>query len=122
VNPKDIYKQVGKNIRRYREGAHQTQAQLAPQIGISRASLANIEAGRQQVLVHYLYAIADALDLDSPTSLLATLPAPTPHDIEPYTTLPLPEEGLTDKQRREVLRLMGGVLNDRNHDDVREEK
>ncbi len=122
MNPKDIYKQVGKNIRRYREGAHRTQAQLALQIGISRASLANIEAGRQQVLVHYLYAIADALDLDSPTPLLATLPAPASHDIEPSTTLPLPEEGLTDKQRREVLRLMGGVLNDRNHDDVREEK
>lgn len=122
MNPKDIYKQVGKNIRRYREGAHLTQARLALQIDISRASLANIEAGRQQVLVHYLYGIADALDLDSPTPLLATLPSPASHDIEPSTTLPLPEAGLTDKQRREVLRLMGGVLNGRNHDDAREEK
>jgi transcriptional regulator with XRE-family HTH domain len=122
VIPQDIYKQVGKNIRRYREGAHRTQAQLALQIGISRASLANIEAGRQQILVHYLFAIAEALDLDSPTPLLPSPLAATILETEPSTTLPLPEEGLTDKQRREVLRLMGGVLNDRNDNNVREEK
>ena len=112
MSPKDIYKEVGRHIRRYRAGSHRTQARLAAEIGISRASLANIEAGRQQVLVHHLYAIADALDLSSPSVLI---PAPPPRDGEP-TELPLPAEGLSETQRKEVLRLMGGTLNTENQD------
>ena len=81
-------------------------AQLAAEIGISRASLANIEAGRQQVLLHHLFAIADALDLDSPSDLL---PAPSPPNADP-ADLPLPAEGLSETQRQEVLRLMGSVM------------
>ena len=76
MTPEGIYKEVGRNIRRYRAGTHRTQAQLASQIGISRASLANIEAGRQQVLLHHLYALADALNLDSPSVLMPVPPSP----------------------------------------------
>ena len=115
VSPKDIYRELGQTIRRYRKGAGRTQAQLAAEIGISRASLANIEAGRQQVLVHYLYAIEEALDLNSPASLMPVPQSSTLHDVE-LSTLPLPKEGLSEKQRQEVLRLMGGVLNNRNQD------
>lgn len=110
MRSKDIYREVGRSIRRYRAGAHRTQAQLASEIGISRASLANIEAGRQQLLLHHLYAIADALDLDSPGVLM---PAPSPRDANP-ADLPLPAEGLNETQRREVLRLMSGVMEDEN--------
>lgn len=105
MTSEEIYKIVGRNIRRYRTDTHRTQAQLAAGIGISRASLANIEAGRQQVLLHHLYAIADALDLDSPTALI---PAPPSRDEDP-ANLPLPAEGLSNTQRQEVLRLIGGV-------------
>ena len=77
---------------------------------MSQASLANIEAGRQQVLVHHLYAIANALDLDSPTVLMPP-PSPSgPRDDGELSALPLPKEGLTDKQRLEVLRLLSDVL------------
>ena len=86
-----------------------TQEQLAQQVGISRASLANIEAGRQQVLVHHLFGLATALQLDSPEVLLLV-----PRDRSPQdgtaSPLPLTGTGLTEKQRREVLNLMGGVL------------
>ena len=102
----DIYREVGRNIRRYRAGAHRTQAQLASEIGVSRASLANIEAGRQQVLIHHLYAIADALDLDSPDVLM---PRASPRDAD-SAELPLPAEGLSETQRQEVLRLLSGVM------------
>ena len=112
MSPKDIYMEVGRRIRRYRGGAHRTQAQLAAEIGISRASLANIEAGRQQVLLHHLYAIADTLDLSSPGVLI---PAPPPRDGEP-AELPLPAEGLSETQRQEVLRLMGSALNTENQE------
>ena len=102
----DTYREVGQAIRRHRKGARRTQAQLAAEIGLSRASLANIEAGRQQVLVHYLYDIAEALGLDSPASLM---PAPkvSKHHYVQSSTLPLPEKGLSESQRQEVLRLMG---------------
>ena len=36
-------------------------------------------------------------------------------DHEP-AALPLPAEGLSEKQRQEVLRLMGGVLNTENQE------
>lgn len=49
-----------------------TQDLLARRLGISRASLANIETGRQSILVHQLYGFAEALDL-SPSDFL--LPA-----------------------------------------------
>ena len=105
--PQDIYWEVGQAIRRHRKGAKRTQAQLAAGIGLSRASLANIEAGRQQVLVHYLYDIADALDLDSPVSLMPAPKVSKHHNVQ-SSALPLPEEGLSESQRREVQRLMGG--------------
>ena len=108
MEPRDLYKEVGHNIRRCRNGAHRTQEQLAAEIGMSRASLANIEAGRQQVLVHHLYAIAAALDLDSPSVLMPPLKPPPPHTE--VSELPLPKEGLTEKQRLEVLQLLSGVL------------
>ncbi len=114
MRPTDIYREVGRNIRRYRAGAHRTQAQLASEIGISRASLANIEAGRQQVLIHHLYTIADALDLDSPGALM---PAPSPQDAA-SADLPLPAEGLSERQRQEVLRLMSGVMKRENSNET----
>ena len=114
MRPEDIYRELGRSIRRHRAGAHRTQAQLAAEIGMSRASLANIEAGRQQVLLHHLYAIADALDLNSPGALM---PAPSPPDADPVV-LPLPAEGLSETQRQEVLRLMGGVMRNENQNET----
>ena len=114
MRSKETYKEVGRNIRRYRESAHRTQAQLAAEIDISRASLANIEAGRQQILLHHLYTIADALELDSPSVLM---PSPVSRDVEPFN-LPLPAKGLSKTQRQEVMRLMGGVINDDNPSEI----
>jgi transcriptional regulator with XRE-family HTH domain len=109
-----IYKNLGRRIRALRkESLRLTQEQLAKRVGISRASLANIEAGRQQVLVHHLFALASALDLDSPVQLLL----PSSDQARPEAAasdLPLAGEGLTEKQRREVLNLMGGVLENNN--------
>lgn len=121
MTPDEIYEAVGKNIRRLREKDHQTQAQLAAQIGISRASLANIEAGRQKVLLHHIFAIAETLSLDSPISLL---PIEKLHADQAGNSsdLPLPETGLTEKQRLEVMRLMGGVQKEENQNEVLEDE
>ncbi len=116
-----IYKILGKRIRDLRKGLGRTQDQLAKQVGISRASLANIEGGRQQVLVHHLVGLAAALDLDTPAQLLLPPQAVAGGDGT-SGPLPLSGEGLTEKQRREVLRLMGGVLENNNANEGREDE
>lgn len=113
MTPNSLYQEIGKNIRRHRKG-RRTQAQLAAEIGISRASLANIEAGRQQVLVHYLYSIASALDLDSPTSLLPE-PVPLQTAEKEALRLPLPKDGLSNQQRQDIQRVLGGGLNNNDN-------
>lgn len=42
-------------------------------VRVSRATIANIERGKQAVSVHNLYAIADALNLEEITELLPPL-------------------------------------------------
>lgn len=47
-----------------------SQADLAARVGLSRASIANIEAGRQNVLLHHACNIATALRLSSVADLV----------------------------------------------------
>ncbi|MBV1854537.1 helix-turn-helix domain-containing protein [Catellatospora tritici] len=61
---KGFYEDFGRRVRVAREKAGVTQGQLAARIGLTRSSIANLEAGRQKVLLHALYGICDALDLD----------------------------------------------------------
>lgn len=51
-----------------------TQAQLANKVKMSRASIANIESGRQNVLLHHVYALAVALGFAKVSDLLPQLP------------------------------------------------
>lgn len=50
-----------------------TQSELGVEVRMSRASVANIESGRQNVLLHHLYGFATALKISSVADLL---PAP----------------------------------------------
>jgi transcriptional regulator with XRE-family HTH domain len=47
-----IYKAFGAQVRKRREVLGLTQLQLSTRIGLTRESVANIEAGRQSVLLH----------------------------------------------------------------------
>ncbi|BAM93157.1 XRE family transcriptional regulator [Bradyrhizobium oligotrophicum S58] len=38
---------------------------MAEHIGLTRASLANIEKGRQKIMLHQIYKIAEVLQVDS---------------------------------------------------------
>ena len=114
-----IYRNLGTRIRNLRKSLGRTQDQLARQVGISRASLANIEAGRQQVLVHHLFALASALQLDSPAQLLLAPQARAPK-AGASSPLPLAEDGLSEKQRREVLSLMGDAMQQAGTNNERE--
>jgi transcriptional regulator with XRE-family HTH domain len=58
-----VYKVFGAQVRKRRTFLRMTQQQLATGIELTRGSVANIEAGRQSVLLHQFLAIASALQL-----------------------------------------------------------
>lgn len=58
-----IYQEAGKRIVGWRKHRGLSQAQLAEKIGLTRASLTNIEVGKQRVQIHTLVKICRALDI-----------------------------------------------------------
>ena len=65
-----LYQHVGAEIRRLRLLNDLKQDQLAFRVGMSRASIANLEAGKQAIPLHHLVALARTLD----TGIDALLP------------------------------------------------
>jgi transcriptional regulator with XRE-family HTH domain len=55
-----------------------SQAVLARQIGFTRSSIANLEAGRQRIALHLFVQIAQALDIE-PAELIPQI-TPSPED------------------------------------------
>lgn len=60
----DFYSVVGGRIKEIRTRSRMTQNELARHLGLTRSSVANIEAGRQRVQLHWLAQIAVMLDAD----------------------------------------------------------
>lgn len=78
-----IYEAFGAKVRKERAKLGWTQLELSKRIGLTRGSVANIEAGRQSVLLHQFVTIASALKLE-PTHLLpaeAQTPVEEPSDM-----------------------------------------
>jgi transcriptional regulator with XRE-family HTH domain len=69
-----VYKAFGNAVSTRRRALALTQAQLASKVRMSRASIANIESGRQNVLLHHVYALAAALDFTKVGEFLPPLP------------------------------------------------
>jgi DNA-binding XRE family transcriptional regulator len=97
MNSDDIYRLLGEAVARRRKLSGMTQADLAKVVGLSRASIANIEVGRQKMLVHQAYALADALKLDHVGQLL-----PLPPKSEPAAEHVRVHMGVTDAPGGEV--------------------
>jgi transcriptional regulator with XRE-family HTH domain len=98
-----IYAHIGNAVRRLRKGREMTQEQLASLMDISRASLANIEIGRQSVLVHQLFNFAARLDVEI-EELLPPRVSADPVNSRP--ALPLPK-GLNQLHKEQITRLLG---------------
>ena len=112
MTPDPIYKHIGALIKARRRTLQLKQENLAGMLGISRGSLANIETGRQSVLVHQLYKFAAALQL-TPFDLL---PQPSTDQFEAgRTELPLPD-GLKAQQKKQVAHLFMQVDTDQKQD------
>jgi transcriptional regulator with XRE-family HTH domain len=101
MDPSILYREVGSLIRRRRRALDLTQAKLAARLRMSRGALANIETGRQNLLLHQLYRFASALEVN----IDDLLPAPREElDLAQSRELPLPK-GLTPEQKAQVARL-----------------
>ena len=73
-----IYKAFGRAVAQRRRAIPKTQEQVAREIGLSRASLANIERGSQKVFLHQILALTKALELESSHEIVPTkAPEPT---------------------------------------------
>ena len=66
----EIYRLLGLRVAARRLELGLTQAEVAAQIGLTRASLANLETGRQKVLLHHVYRLVAALKVESILNLL----------------------------------------------------
>jgi len=70
----NMYRQFGELIKVHRTKMSLTQSQLAGKVGLSRASIANIEGGRQKIIFHQLFLFAKCLNI-SPSDLLPRVTA-----------------------------------------------
>ncbi len=61
-----FYKAFGERVRHARQALDEpvSQAQLARQMGMSRGSIANIEAGNQRIPLHVLLVLARELEVE----------------------------------------------------------
>jgi transcriptional regulator with XRE-family HTH domain len=60
---KAVYAEIGIRVRRTRKQQGWSQIDLAHAVGLARASIANLEAGRQRPPVHVVLLIAKTLDV-----------------------------------------------------------
>ena len=90
-----------------------TQEMLAAETELSRASIANIERGRQNVGLHHLYSIAKALKVTRVQDLLPSLEIAAEKREE--QTMMLTNEVISEKSMVEVELLVRNALkkNDR---------
>jgi transcriptional regulator with XRE-family HTH domain len=63
-DPEAIYHIFGRRLRELREEKGVPQQELAELSGLTRASIANVESGRQRVLLHQVLRFAQALRVD----------------------------------------------------------
>jgi len=102
MDQKRLYKDIGGLVRTHRKRRGLTQEVLSQQIGISRAALANIEAGRQQLVVHQLYMASHALEM-SIDELLP--PVSFDADLDLTIEMKLPVD-LSENQKEQILKLI----------------
>ncbi len=95
-----FYADFGRRVRTARDAAGLTQQQLADRLGLTRSSIANMEAGRQKALLHMTAAIAETTGV----AAADLLPSAAPAAVRPAITSDLRK--LSDPNREAVEMLL----------------
>ena len=69
ADKKFLYSEFGERVRKHRQRLGLSQEDLGMKVRLSRTSITNIERGRQKILLHQLFSLADALEV-TPQALL----------------------------------------------------
>jgi len=81
----ELYRALGTRIAALRRQHRLTQLELGDRVGMSRATIASIEAGRQKVALDQLYAMGSALGISQISDLI---PMEVPRLALPETPIP----------------------------------
>ena len=99
-----IYRAFGQTVAARRRALGKTQIEVAQKLGLSRASLANIERGEQRVFLHQILAFVDALELDSAHEIVPA--RAVANKTRPKTDISMSGDNLTKSQRLAIQRLV----------------
>ena len=94
-----FYREFGDRLRLARQAKGMSQAEVAPGVGLSRTSVANIERGRQRMSIHLLMEFARILDVEPAGLLPPVHPEP---EVKPDRRL----RGLSATDQEPFLRIM----------------
>ena len=95
----ELYRRLGRAVADRRRELGLTQSTVADKLGLSRASLANLENGRQRIMVHQLFALVNALKLKSILDLVPEAwspPEPLPDIMVSGSTLSLQQKSAVE--------------------------
>lgn len=103
LQPNPINVAFGGAVAKRRDELEMTQADLAGLTGLSRASIASIEKGRQNVLLHHVYELAQALRFRHVGDILPARPPSQRREVEVRVT----RGAISDRETADVLELIG---------------
>lgn len=101
MRDEEIYELLGRQIAARRRQLKMTQSALATKVGMSRASIANIEGGRQSVLLHHLYRFAEALTMSDASELLPATVMPSRVRFE-MIGVPLSDNSISEQSKVQI--------------------
>lgn len=102
----ELYRRLGRAVADRRREIGFTQKTVAEKLGLSRASLANLENGRQRIMVHQLFALVNALKLKSILDLVPEAWIPP----EPLPDIKISGSTLSPQQQSAVETLLAAVI------------
>ena len=102
----ELYRRLGRAVAERRGELGITQNAVADKLGVSRASLANLENGRQRIMVHQLFALVDVLELKSILDLVPKVWVPA----EPLPEIEFSGSNISPREQSGVENLVASVL------------
>ena len=106
MGERGIYRDFGRKLAVLRNEAGLPQAELARKIGLSRASLANIERGEQRVYLHQFLSVLSALGR---SKLEELLPAEGTTHSKPKADVTVSGDKLSKAQERAIKELVSSI-------------